>query len=392
MSVRRRGTSWEVSIQCPNSGRLRKSLKSYGEAEQFEQRAAARIALGKEPDDSASKRSDPSVPPETLQELLNRTHEKYWRTAKSEFSFDSACKIVTHLMGPQQLLSTINDQWVDLLIQRLSLRKGIRGEAASGGTINRKLAVVSRAFRYATRMGWMARSPNIERMKENKHRLRYYSPEEEKEFGFTFKFLGDFELADLFTFLIDTGMRLSEGLGCRADQIDLQAGSIHLWGGTTKSGNARSVPLTSRVREIVTRRLQGGSKELFPSLSKDAAARRFNLAKAHTSMRNDRQAVLHTLRHTFASRLVQRGVDIPTIRDLLGHTTLQMTMRYAHLSPANLSKAIAALEGTSMNAGGGLKVNISGSFTLTSGLGLQEAARGPSCFKALSMPSINPAP
>ena len=54
--------------------------------------------------------------------------------------------------------------------------------------------------------------------------------------------------------------------------------------------------------------------------------------------------VMHALRHTFCSRLVQRGVPILTVKELAGHKTMDITLRYAHLAPHNLVNAIAALE------------------------------------------------
>ena len=60
---------------------------------------------------------------------------------------------------------------------------------------------------------------------------------------------------------------------------------------------------------------------------------------------NDPQFVPHALRHTCASRLVQRGVGLYTIKEVLGHSTIKVTERYAHLCPANLRSAIDTLEG-----------------------------------------------
>ncbi len=61
-------------------------------------------------------------------------------------------------------------------------------------------------------------------------------------------------------------------------------------------------------------------------------------------LQNDREFVLHALRHTCASRLLNKGVDIVTIRDWLGHADIKTTMIYAHLAPNRLAHAAAILD------------------------------------------------
>jgi site-specific recombinase XerD len=66
--------------------------------------------------------------------------------------------------------------------------------------------------------------------------------------------------------------------------------------------------------------------------------------REHLGLDRDEQFVIHALRHTFASRLVQRGVELATVSKLLGHRSLLTTMRYAHLAPHNLQAAVEVLD------------------------------------------------
>ncbi len=68
--------------------------------------------------------------------------------------------------------------------------------------------------------------------------------------------------------------------------------------------------------------------------------------KCVMELEHDDQFIPHCLRHTCASRLVQRGVPILVVQQWLGHKTIQMTMRYAHLCPTNLEEAVKVLEPT----------------------------------------------
>jgi len=68
--------------------------------------------------------------------------------------------------------------------------------------------------------------------------------------------------------------------------------------------------------------------------------------KTVMNLEHDEQFIPHCLRHTCASRLVQRGVPIMVVQEWLGHKTIQMTMRYAHLCPTNLEAAVKVLEPT----------------------------------------------
>ena len=137
-------------------------------------------------------------------------------------------------------------------------------------------------------------------------------------------------------------MRRGEILSLKWDDIDFEHRIIHLL--NTKSRKKREVPMNQgvfRALNAVTRH----SKSEYVFCKKDGSVigdikKSFSTALKKSGIKDFR---FHDLRHTAASQLVMAGIDLNTVRELLGHSSLAMTMRYAHLSPDHKKQAVDAL-------------------------------------------------
>jgi integrase len=148
------------------------------------------------------------------------------------------------------------------------------------------------------------------------------------------------DLADLVEFCMFTGLRRGEALGLTWHCVDRSRGVILLE--VTKSGKRREVPLNSHADAVLVRRGPEDSGAVFGAASWYAFRDYWHAAVAKAGIGNFR---FHDLRHTFASWAVQRGAALQEVKDLLGHSSLAMVLRYAHLSPEHLRKAVARLDG-----------------------------------------------
>lgn len=141
-------------------------------------------------------------------------------------------------------------------------------------------------------------------------------------------------------FLIDSGARVGEALSIKWQ--DLNSNSVTFW--ITKSGKSRTVPLTQRAKDA----LLSGRERARTRPSSMIDYQRFlydwRAARKAVGLGGDQQVVSHILRHTCASRLVQAGIDLRRVQTFLGHQTIQMTLRYAHLATADLDQCALALE------------------------------------------------
>ena len=138
---------------------------------------------------------------------------------------------------------------------------------------------------------------------------------------------------------LNTGMRRGEILNLKWENVDTNQRLIYIMG--SKSGEKREIPINNLLLELL-KRLRRSSKSDYVFSHKDGSPfgkvdKSFRSACKRAGIKDLR---FHDLRHTFASHLVMSGVDLKTIQELLGHKSLEMTLRYAHLSPDHKRKAV----------------------------------------------------
>lgn len=266
-----------------------------------------------------------------LSELLKRYGDVLWEIGSHKSNVQAFIGELDEILL-SAAFETFTDQMVDDIVGEL------RKRGNSNATINRKMAALSKLLRKAYKMGDLHSLPEFRRLKEKAGRIRFLEHVEEERLFAAIR-ARDPHFADFCVFLVDTGARLGEGIGLRWN--DIYNSRATFW--VTKSGRSRSVPLTSRAADAVEAHLgrKGGP---FGEIDPQRFRGVWNTAKIEVGLGADDDVVPHVLRHTCASRLVRGGIDIRRVQMWLGHQTLQMTMRYAHLASHDLDVCVAILE------------------------------------------------
>jgi site-specific recombinase XerD len=209
-----------------------------------------------------------------------------------------------------------------------------RNRGLSGSTANRYRSLLSSIFRYAVRMRLIHSNPiaEVERSKESAHRDRYLKPEEEERLRKVIREKCPSREPEL-DLALYTGMRRGEQFSLKWENVDRKNRRLTVYG---KSGR-RYVTVNSSADAALEKLAwpQVGFESLYvcPETKSDTQKdwrRWFEDALKEAGIKNFRW---HDLRHTFASRLVMAGVPLNSVKDFLGHHSLVMTERYAHLSP-----------------------------------------------------------
>lgn len=221
-------------------------------------------------------------------------------------------------------------------------------EPRSPSTTLRYMAVLSHAFSIATKeWQWVDDSPmrKVSKPKEPRGRKRFLSDEERTAL---LKACIESKSPDLHVAVVlalSTGMRLTELMTLRWPQVDLQRGAITLT--ETKNGETRSVALAGKALEMVTERAKVRRIDtdlLFPSKTNPQKPidlhGPFATALKNAGIKDFRW---HDLRHTTASWLAMNGASLAEIAGALGHKTLAMVQRYAHLSNAHTIRVVESM-------------------------------------------------
>lgn len=166
----------------------------------------------------------------------------------------------------------------------------------------------------------------------------WFTPEQLKAI-----YKADQRFSALWRLLANTGLRRSELMALRWEHVtDTALHVLSQEGARTKSGKWREIPLSQGAKTALNRLRDenGASPYVAPRVRKE----NLSVAFARTLERAGiKEGSLHSLRHTFGSTLVQRGVALRTVQILMGHSTVAVTERYAHLAPSHLAAAVKGL-------------------------------------------------
>ena len=328
-----RGAYYHVSYWTP-AGRQRQSLQTTN------RRAAARKA----------KRMDDLIARAAWEELAALDEEKKQPMTFQEFVYhhylpkycDWAASTRKGNAGRMRLLCV---EWGHRPLSALMARdiktylKRREAEGLSIASQNRYLALLKALFKAAVLYGHCSANPTADIvMRREEQRI----PEAltEGQIEALLDACSD-KIRPLVTVAVDTGLRRSELFGLRWADVDLEEDKLTV--AHSKTGDFRVVWLPERARQVLAeRKAQNTDRKVvdlcvFPftdiKQGLDAAGKRAGIGHVH----------MHQLRHSYATRLRDKGVPLDRIKELLGHKTMQMVLRYAKARPEQTREAVATL-------------------------------------------------
>jgi integrase len=216
----------------------------------------------------------------------------------------------------------------------------------SASTVANELSVLRHCLRLARRWGYLSTLPEIVLPRRPEGRLRYLTEEEITKLLAACRTSRNRYLEPAVILALHTGMRKGEILALEWERVDLSTARLTLL--QTKSGKPRGVPFAGAVYDALIAlepdpaRRQG---RLFPNGNDRRGSQVRTAFEAALTRAGIVGFRFHDLRHTAASHLVMRGASLQDVKEVLGHSDLRMTLRYAHLSPAHLRGAVERLEG-----------------------------------------------
>lgn len=227
-------------------------------------------------------------------------------------------------------------------VERFKLR---RAAQVSGAGTNRDLAALRFIFNFAIRQEKVVRNPvsGVRFLPEGPGKMRVVSHEEERCYLARTSLL----LRDVAKVIVETGMCPEEVFTIRKENVHLNRRYVFVPTGKTNF-RRRNVPLTNATIGILKRRLaECKGPFLFPH-RRDPNKPLTTVYKAHlealAAASINPPFRLYDLRHTFGSRAAMAGVDLATLKELMGHSNISTTMRYVHPTPEHKRAAVEKLE------------------------------------------------
>jgi integrase len=269
-----------------------------------------------------------------FKELANAYMERHSKLNKKSWKSDAVS--VRRLLKTFGEISLCDIKPLDILDYKVQRLKTV-----SQASANRELACLKCIFSKCIEWDLIRDNPakKIRLAKEDNSRVRYLDKDEIN----TLLSNSSDKLKTIIVFAISTGMRKGEMQRLRWEDINFKNDVITLL--KTKNGEVRRVPMSTNVKDMLLSMKEHSTSDVVFSLEETGES--YNFRKSfETALKksNITGFRFHDLRHTFASHLAMAGVDLNTVRELLGHKSLDMTLRYSHLSQDHKKRAVELLD------------------------------------------------
>jgi len=318
--IYKRGSVYHYQFQIDGK-RFRGSTKSTNKTEALRQEAATRMECLQNPQRWSGEKPAFDVAIDRFCEwakshIKPRTHDRYRVSAK---------RLVAHF-GPIRI-DRMNTQGVEAF-------KAIRIGECSQAWVNRDLACLRTFRNWCTRMGYPIGPFHVQLLPEGPGQMRVVSYQEER----LYLDHADPLLRDVAAVIVETGMRPGELFAAKGVDVNLEKRYIFVPSGKTKFAR-RTIPLTNTALAALGRLWKPGKLFDGPAANQVLMRRHKGLCK-HLGF----DFRLYDFRHTYGSRMAMAGVDLMTLRELMGHSSITITQRYCHPTPEHKVEAIGKLE------------------------------------------------
>ena len=316
---------WQIDLTVDGS-RVRKSTRTKDEA------IAKKIHAKIESEMLLGTYGLGAKPTTTFDEAFRKACITHWRGAKSAYKIEQNWKLIKEagLDGSMDVTKFTSEHLLNL---EVALTKA----GNSNATINRKMATLKKLLNLCVDWQLIQSFPRIKIKKEPESRHRELSSSEESAM-ITFFAERQLAIGGLFEFLLYSASRLSEALKLEWEDVDFRRGVLILR--DTKSGDRITKPLTIQMKRVLETRKRFSRP--FP-YTVPQAEHYWKMFRQSVGKQADKNFVIHSLRHTCASRLVVGGVDLKRVQGWLGHKAYQTTLKYAQLQPKHLLDVVEEL-------------------------------------------------
>lgn len=322
MTIKPVKTGWQVNVQPGGrSGkRLKKTFPSKAEAIAWERHVQARVQ-------EAPEWAPPKKDARSLSDLVDVWHQHHGSGLKDGAGRKRILLAMCEAMGNPRADQFTPDQFAEYRMKRLAA-------AISANTMNREQAYLRAVFNETIRLGhWKKANPltKLRAFKIPERELSYLDQEQIVSLLEQLKKSRNAHVSLVTKVCLATGARWGESEGLRSSQV--RNGLIQFV--QTKSSKARAVPITDDLeKSLKAHHKDVGDGERLFTTAYSAFREGLQQAKLKLSVGQ----LTHILRHTFASHFIMNGGNILALQKVLGHHSLTMTMRYAHLSPEHLQE------------------------------------------------------